>query len=154
MLSHVLLCASYSLPASYDHEIFPGRIRSGLPFPSPGERPNSWIKPKSPVLQADSEPLLLLLLLLSRFSHAQLLATTWTGAYQAPLSMGSSRQEYCSGLPFPSLGDLLNPGTEPRPPALAGRFFPSEPPGKSKGLLTEATIIPEDSNSGVRTFFL
>ena len=102
MLSHVLLCASYSLPASYDHEIFPGRIRSGLPFPSPGERPNSWIKPKSPVLQADSEPLLLLLLLLSRFSHAQLLATTWTGAYQAPLSMGSSRQEYWSGVPLPS----------------------------------------------------
>ena len=46
--------------------------------------------------------LLLLLLLLSRFSHVRLLATPWTTAYQAPPSMGFSRQEYWSGLPFPS----------------------------------------------------
>ena len=48
----------------------------------------------------------------------------------APLSMGFSRQEYWSGLPFPSL-DLLNPGIEPMSPALAGRFFTTEPQGKS-----------------------
>ena len=44
-------------------------------------------------------------------------ATPWTVACQAPLSMGFSRQEYWSGLPFPPLGDLLNPGTEPTSPA-------------------------------------
>ena len=49
---------------------------------------------------------------------------------QAPLFMGFPRQEYWSGLPFPSPGDLLNPGIEPTFPALAGRFFTAEPPGK------------------------
>ena len=47
-------------------------------------------------------------------SPLRLLATPWTGAYQAPLSPGFSRQEYWSGLPFPSPGDLPNPGIEPR----------------------------------------
>ena len=47
---------------------------------------------------------------LSRFSHLGLFATPWTAAHQAPLSMELSRQEYCSGLPFPSPGDLPNPG--------------------------------------------
>ena len=46
--------------------------------------------------------MLLLLLLLSRFSRVQLLATPWTAAYQAPLSMGFASQEYWSGLPLPS----------------------------------------------------
>ena len=46
-----------------------------------------------------------------------------TVACQASLSMGFSRQEYCSGLPFPSPGDLPNPGIKPVPPALAGEFF-------------------------------
>ena len=45
-------------------------------------------------------------------------ATPWTTAHQAPVSMGFSRQEYCSGLPFPSPGDLPNPRTESRSPAL------------------------------------
>ena len=45
-------------------------------------------------------------------------ATPWTVAYQAPLSMGFSRQEYWSGLPFPSLGDLPDPGIKPGSPAL------------------------------------
>ena len=44
--------------------------------------------------------------------------------------MGFPKQEYWSGLPFPSPGDLPNPGIEPTPPALAGRFFTTEPPGK------------------------
>ena len=56
-------------------------------------------------------------------SRVQLFATPWTVARQAPLSMGFSRQEYWSGLPFPSPGDLPNPGIEPESPALAGRFF-------------------------------
>ena len=46
------------------------------------------------------------------------------------MSMGFPRQEYWSGLPFPSPGDLPNPGIEPRSPALAGGFFTTEPPGK------------------------
>ena len=57
-------------------------------------------------------------------SRVQLFATPWTAAHQAPLSMGFSRQEYWSGLPFPSPEDLPDPGIEPRSPALqadAGR---------------------------------
>ena len=69
------------------------------------------------------------------FSHQVVLtlATPWTIACQAPLSMGFSRQEYWSGLPFPSPGDLPNPGIEPMVPALAGRFFTDQaiPPYKS-----------------------
>ena len=64
--------------------------------------------------------------LLSSFSHIQIFATPWTAAHQAPLSMGFSRQEYWSELPFPLPGDLPNPGTESMPltsPALAGGFF-------------------------------
>ena len=62
----------------------------------------------------------------SHFSRVQLFATQWTVACQAPLSIGFFRQEYWSGLPCPSPGDLLNPGTEPQSlmsPALAGGFF-------------------------------
>ena len=58
------------------------------------------------------------------------LATPWTVAHQAPLSMGFSRQEYWSGLPFPSPGDLPNPGIEPRSPILQADSLPPEPPGK------------------------
>ena len=65
-------------------------------------------------------------------SHVQLSVTPWTVAHQAPLSMGFSRQEYCSGLPFPSPGDHTNPGMEPESPALAGGFFTTEPPGNDQ----------------------
>ena len=51
-------------------------------------------------------------------SRVRLFATLWTIAYQAPLSMGFFRQEYWSGLPFPSPGDLPNPGIEPGFPTL------------------------------------
>ena len=57
--------------------------------------------------------------------------TPWIVAYRAPLSMGFSRQEYWSRLPFPSPGDLPNPGTEPRSPTLQADALPSEPRGKS-----------------------
>ena len=62
--------------------------------------------------------------------HVQLFATPWTVAYQAPQSMEFSRQEYWSGLPFPSPGDLLDPGIESRSPTLQADALPSEPPGK------------------------
>ena len=69
--------------------------------------------------------------MLSRFSHVHVqLVTPWAVALQAPLSMGSSRQKYWSGLPFPSPRDLPNPGTEPRSSALQADSSPSEPPGK------------------------
>ena len=58
-------------------------------------------------------------------SHVRLFATTWTVAYQAPPSMGFSRQEYWSGLPFPSPGDLPNPGIEPGSHALQADTLPS-----------------------------
>ena len=57
-------------------------------------------------------------------------ATPWTVARQAPLSIGFPRQEYWSGLPFPSPGKLPDPGHEPIFPALAKRFFTTEPLGK------------------------
>ena len=65
-------------------------------------------------------------------SDVQLFATPWTVADQAPPSMGFSRQEYWSnGLPFPSPGDLSDPGIEPRSPTLQADSLPSELPGKS-----------------------
>ena len=54
---------------------------------------------------------------------------TWTAVYQASLSMGFSREEYWSGLPFPSPGHLPDPGIEPRCPALQADALSSEPPG-------------------------
>ena len=57
-------------------------------------------------------------------------ATPWIAPYQSPLSMGFSRQECWSGLPFPSPGDLPNPGIKPRSPVLQADTLPSEPPGK------------------------
>ena len=56
--------------------------------------------------------------------------TQWTVAYQTPLSMGFPRQEYWSGLPFLSPGDLTNPGSEPRSPTLQEDSLSFEPPGK------------------------
>ena len=66
-------------------------------------------------------------------SPVQLFVTPWTVAYQAPPSMGFSRQECWSGLPFPSPGDLPDPGIEPGSPTLQADALPSEPPGKLKG---------------------
>ena len=67
---------------------------------------------------------------MNSLSRVQLFATLWTVAYQAPQSMAFSRQEYWSGLPFPSPGDLPNPGIEPRSPSLLADVLLSEPPGK------------------------
>ena len=64
------------------------------------------------------------------FSHIQFFVTPWIVACQAPLSTGFLRQEYWSGLPFPSPGDLRDPGMEPRSPALQVDPLTPEPPGK------------------------
>ena len=71
--------------------------------------------------------------MLSRFSHVQLFATPWTVACQAPLSKEFSRKEYWNGLPFPSPGDLSNPGIEPMSlmsPHWQVGSLPLAPPGK------------------------
>ena len=57
--------------------------------------------------------------------------TPWTAACQTSLSTGYSRQEFWSGLPFPSAGDLPDPGIKPTSPALASGFFTTRPPGNS-----------------------
>ena len=70
------------------------------------------------------------------FRHIRFFATPLTVAHQAPLSMEFSRQEYWNGLPFPTPGDLPDPGIElesPASPALAGRFFTTELSGKPHG---------------------
>ena len=83
------------------------------------------------------------------FSHVRLSVTPWSVACQAPVSMEFSRQEYWSGLPFPSLGNLPDPGIEFRSPALQADSLPFEPPGKpltAEGLgsiLGGGTKIPQ-----------
>ena len=66
-----------------------------------------------------------------------------TVALQAPLPVGFPRQEYWTGLPFPFLGDPLNPGIEPESPALVDGFFTTEPSGKSKTIkwMKTGTVI-------------
>ena len=100
--------------------------------PSAGPRPFLHLPPSLAVgqrhtLQMGENPRAQLI------SHVRLFATPWTVAHQAPLSTGLSRQEYCSGLPFPSPGDLPHPGIKPEPtasPALEGGFFTTVLPGK------------------------
>ena len=102
-----------------------------MPFPSPGDFSDPGFEPESPTLQADSLP--------SEppgrpnicegksLSHVRLFMTPWTVAYQDPPSMGFSRQEYWSGLPFPSPGDIPDPGIEPGSPVLQANTLPSKP---------------------------
>ena len=78
-------------------------------------------------------------------------ATPWTVAHRTPLSMGFPRQEYWRGLPFPSPGDLPDPGIEPESPTLAGEFFTTESYGKSLSPPTDQ-IRSDQSLSRVRLF--
>ena len=66
-------------------------------------------------------------------SPVRLFAAAWTVAYQAPPSKEFSKQQYWSGLPFPSPGGLSDPGIEPRSPAFQADALTSEPPGKPYG---------------------
>ena len=120
---------------------------SGLLLPSPGDLPDSGIEPGSPALQADSslsepsgKPPSIQFSSVQSLSHVQLFATPWTVARQAPLFMGFSRQEYWSGLPLPSPGDLPDSGMELRSPAWAGGFFITEPPGKPEQEIGRAHV--------------
>ena len=76
-------------------------------------------------------------------------ATPWTVAHQAPLSMGFSRHEYWSGLPFPSPGDFPNPGIEPGSPAFQAHFLPTEPPGNQ---IDNVVIVSAERLSCTYTF--
>ena len=85
-------------------------------------------------------------------SCVQLFATPWVVVCQAPLSMEFSKQEYWSGELFPFPGDLPNPGTEPRSPALQVDSLPSEPPGKPRNWHTYTQFSSVLSLSHVRLF--
>ena len=87
-------------------------------------------------------------------SRVQLFATPWTVAHQAPLSMGFSRQEDWSGLPFPSPGDLPKPGIGPRFPALQAEALSSEPPGimEAKGMLPFKLLVNWKEQSQISIF--
>ena len=73
--------------------------------------------------------------------YFRLFATPWTVAYKAPLSMEFSSQEYWSGLPFPSPGDLSHPRIEPRSPTLKADALPSETPGKPQIMCIYMCVI-------------
>ena len=114
---------------------------SGFPLPSPGDLPNPGTEPASPALQAVSyiagwfftnwatweAPFIPVCLCAKSLQSCPTLCNPMDYiAHQAPLSMGFPRQEYWSGLPFPTSGDLPNPGIEPlspTSPALPDRFF-------------------------------
>ena len=74
-------------------------------------------------------------------NHVLFFATPWTAAHQAPPSMGFSRQEYWSGLPFLSPGDLPNPGIEPGSLALQADALTSESPGKPSFIYKQIYIL-------------
>ena len=93
------------------------------------------------------------ILLLSHLVTTNSLATPWTVAHQTPLSTGFPRQEYWSGWSFPSPGDLPDPGMKPTPPALAGRLFAPEPPGKS-ACLTAHLLLAVFNPSLTAPFFM
>ena len=95
----------------------------GFLCPPPSDPPNPGIEPKSLTSPALAGGFFTTSSTWERkkvksLSRVRLFVTPWTVAYQAPQSMGFSRQEYWSGLPFPSPGDLPDPGIEPRSPAL------------------------------------
>ena len=116
---------------------------SGLPLPSPfqstwavyNSRKTNWMKSTLAMLTC--------VIVLSHSVMSDFL-TPWTVARQAPPSMGFSRQEYWSGLPYPPLGDLPNPGIEHRSPTLQVDSLPSKPPGKP-------TLTYQSHNDAKRT---
>ena len=84
---------------------------------------------------------------MSSLSRVRLFATPWTVAQQALSSMGFSRQEYWSGLPFPSPEELPDLGIEPGSPALRAGALPSEPPGKPRENQFQTTARPGEDET-------
>ena len=121
----------YSLPGSSARGIFQVRVLDWVVISFPRGSCQPGTEPWSPALQADtlqSEPPGKVNV--KSLSPVRLFATLWTVAHQAPPSMRFSRQEYWSGLPFPSPGDLPDLGIKPRFPALQADSLLSESPGK------------------------
>ena len=113
--------------ASGTHVVF---MISFLNFLHQLEQDSSSFSGNSPWPSDYSVSLEVKLVKVKSLSGVRLFVTPWTVAYQAPPSMGFSRQEYWSGLPFPSPGDLPDPGIEPGSPAFQADSLTSEPPGK------------------------
>ena len=86
-------------------------------------------------------------------SHVRLFGTLWILAYQAPSSMEFSRQEYWSGLPFPSPADLPDPGIEPRSPALQTHALPSELLWKWEELISPSQILDHQKSCEIMTVY-
>ena len=115
---------------------------SGLLCHPPGDLPNPGIEPRSPTLQADSLPakpqekpsLYIIYIYLLLLSHEVVSASCNPVACSPPGSSvhGISQARILGWVPIPSAGDLPDPGIEPASPALAGRFFTTEPPGRPK----------------------
>ena len=143
-----------SLPGSFVHENFQARILEWVVifFSRGSSQPRGWtwvshIVDRCFTIWATREVIIEEIILrrkaikVKSFSHVQLFVTPWTVAHQDPLSMGFSRQEYWSGLPFPSPGDLPDPGIEPRSPTLQSDALTSEPPGKPRKAMTNLNSI-------------
>ena len=127
-----------SPPGSSVHGIFPGKD-TGVDCHSLLQKifPNQGLNPG---LLHCRQILYCLKVKVKSLSHVWLFSTPWTVTYQAPQSMGFSRQEYGSELPFPSPGDLPNPGIEPGSPVLQTEALPSEPLGKPSEATREAWV--------------
>ena len=119
---------------------FPGKNTGvGCHFFLQGIFPTQGSNSRSPALRSDAlpselpgKPRWFQKVKVKSLSRVRLFAIRWTVAYQPPSSMGFSTQEYWSGLPFPSPGDLPDPGIEPKSPTLRADALTCEPPGKSK----------------------
>ena len=119
---------NHSLPGSSVHEFSRQEYWSGLPFSSPGDLPDPGVEPVSPALAGGFfTSCVCVCVCVCVPSHVRLFVTPWSVTCQDPLSMKFSRQEYWSGLPFPTLGDFPNPWIKLAflldSPALAGGFF-------------------------------
>ena len=104
---------------------------------------NSRLSMKQDCIQSESE------VTQSRLT----LCDPWTVVGQAPLSMGFSRQEYWSGLPFPSPRNLPDPGIEPESPVLQADSLPSELPGNPSAPLNLLSIFVENSFRAEKSLF-
>ena len=137
---HLIRWSLLVFPAYYPHSLIVAQAN----YPSASLGPQNYHLFPDPLHPDFSLPFLLSLnSMINHYTHSlmkwskvkslssvRLFVTPWTGAYQAPPSMGCSRQEYWSRLPFPSPGDLPNSGIEPWSPALQADALTSELPGK------------------------
>ena len=138
-MGHAQLCPTLcnlmdcSLPGSSVHGIHLARILEWVAVPFSRDLPNPGMEPRSPALQADSLPAepqrkQQKKVKMKSLSRLRLSATLWTVAYQAPPSTGFSRQEYWSGLPFPSPVDHTDPRVKPGSLTVKADSLPTEPP--------------------------